>query len=117
MVPAINYLAVLAALIASMVIGAVFYHRAVLGRTWMRLVGHSDDTVQGGSPLAYPIVELGMGRVLEENMGGMFPYFRIEISTMVAAVFLAVGLSTLAAVLPAYQASKLSVTDALRRVA
>ena len=56
MVPAINYLAVLAALIASMVIGAVFYHRAVLGRTWMRLVGHSDDTVQGGSPLAYPIV-------------------------------------------------------------
>ena len=56
MVPAINYLAVLAALIASMVIGAVFYHRAVFGRTWMRLVGHSDDTVQGGSPLAYPIV-------------------------------------------------------------
>ena len=55
MVPAINYLAVLAALIASMVIGAVFYHRAVFGRTWMRLVGHSDDT-QGGSPLAYPIV-------------------------------------------------------------
>jgi putative ABC transport system permease protein len=70
-----------------------------------------------GLALAYPIVELGMGRFLEENMGGMFPYFRIEISTMVAAVFLAVGLSTLAAVLPAYQASKLSVTDALRRVA
>lgn len=70
-----------------------------------------------GLALAYPIVELGMGRFLEENMGGMFPYFRIEISTMVAAVFLAVGLSTLAAILPAYQASKLSVTDALRRVA
>jgi len=70
-----------------------------------------------GLALAYPIVELGMGRFLEENMGGMFPYFRIEISTMIAAVFLAVALSTLAAVLPAYQASKLSVTDALRRVA
>lgn len=56
MAPAINYLAVLAALIASMVIGSVFYHRAVFGRTWMRLVGHSDETVQGGSPLAYPIV-------------------------------------------------------------
>ena len=56
MVPAINYLAVVAALIASMVIGSVFYHRAVFGRTWMRLVEHSDETVQSGSPLAYPIV-------------------------------------------------------------
>jgi putative ABC transport system permease protein len=70
-----------------------------------------------GLALAYPIVQLGLGRFLEENMGGMFPYFRIEISTAVFAVFLSVGLSTLAAVLPAYQASKLSVTDALRRVA
>ena len=62
-------------------------------------------------------IELGMGRFLEENMGSMFPYFRIEPSTMVMAVFLTVGLSTIAAIFPAYQASKLSVTDALRRVA
>jgi hypothetical protein len=55
-VPAINYLAVLAAVVASMVIGFVYYHPGVLGRTWMRLVGHSDESVQGGSPLAYPVV-------------------------------------------------------------
>jgi len=56
MVPAINYLAVLAAVAASMVIGFVFYHPAVLGRVWMRLVGHSDEPVQDGSPLVYPVV-------------------------------------------------------------
>jgi putative ABC transport system permease protein len=36
---------------------------------------------------------------------------------MVVAVLLAVALSTIGAILPAYRASKLSVTDALRRVA
>ena len=54
--PSINYLAVLAALVASMVIGFVYYHPAVLGRVWMRLVGHSDESAQGGSPLVYPVV-------------------------------------------------------------
>jgi Protein of unknown function (DUF1761) len=56
MVPAINYLAVLAALVASMVVGFVFYHPAVFGRRWMKLVGHTDDSVQGGSPWVYPVV-------------------------------------------------------------
>ncbi|MFZ0835558.1 MAG: DUF1761 domain-containing protein [Mycobacterium sp.] len=56
MVPDINYLAVLVAVIVSMVIGLVFYHRAVFGRTWMNLVGHTDETVGGGSPLTYPVV-------------------------------------------------------------
>ncbi len=70
-----------------------------------------------GLAISYPIVELGMGRFLEENMGSMFPYFQIDLSTMVAAMGLAVGLSVIAAILPAWGASKLSVTDALRRVA
>ena len=56
MAPAINYLAVLVAVVASMVIGFVYYHPAVLGRVWMGLVGHSDESVQGGSPLVYPVV-------------------------------------------------------------
>ncbi len=54
--PSINYLAVLAALVASMVIGFVYYHPAVLGRVWMRLVGHTEGSAQGGSPLLYPVV-------------------------------------------------------------
>ncbi|WP_437965658.1 FtsX-like permease family protein [Sorangium sp. So ce260] len=70
-----------------------------------------------GLAVSYPIVELGMGRWLEENMGGMFPYFRIDPLTMVMAVLLSMGLSLAASLLPAYRASKLSVTDALRRVA
>jgi putative ABC transport system permease protein len=70
-----------------------------------------------GLALAYPLVELGMGRFLEENMGGFFPYFRIEKTTMVAAVVLAMGLSLAASLIPAYRASRLSVTDALRRIA
>ncbi len=56
MIPDINYLAVLVAVIVSMVIGLVFYHRSVFGRTLMNLLGHSDDTVQVGSPLTYPVV-------------------------------------------------------------
>ena len=70
-----------------------------------------------GLALAYPVVELGTGRFLEENLGGMFPYFRIEKVTMVAAVLLAMGLSVTASLLPAYRASKLPVTEALRRIA
>jgi putative ABC transport system permease protein len=70
-----------------------------------------------GLGISYPIVELGMGRWLEENMGGFFPYFRIEPSTMVAAVLLSVALALVASLIPAYRASKLSVTNALRRVA
>jgi putative ABC transport system permease protein len=70
-----------------------------------------------GALISYPIVQLGMGRWLEENMGGFFPVFRIQPTTIVVAILLSVGLSVAAALLPAYRASKLSVTDALRRVA
>jgi putative ABC transport system permease protein len=70
-----------------------------------------------GLALAYPLVELGMGRFLEENMGAWFPYFRIEKTMMALAVLLAMALSVTASIIPAYRASKLSVTDALRRIA
>ncbi|MCC6554876.1 MAG: ABC transporter permease [Polyangiaceae bacterium] len=70
-----------------------------------------------GLGLSYPIVELGLGRFLEENMGGFFPYFRIEPGTMVTAVLLAIGLALAAAAIPAYRASRLPVTGALRRIA
>lgn len=54
--PDINHVAVILAVVASMVVGFVFYLPAVFGRRWMQLVGHSEDSVQGGSPLVYPIV-------------------------------------------------------------
>ncbi len=70
-----------------------------------------------GVALAYPIVELGLGRWLEENMAGFFPYFRIEPLTMVWALLISVGLGVVASLVPARQAARLPVTEALRRVA
>jgi putative ABC transport system permease protein len=70
-----------------------------------------------GLALSYPLVELGLGRFLEENMGAWFPYFRIGPETAVLAVGIAVFLAAAAATIPARRASRLAVTDALRRVA
>jgi putative ABC transport system permease protein len=70
-----------------------------------------------GLALAFPIVERGMGRWLEENMGAWFPYFRIPPETYGLAIALAIGLAVVASVIPAYRASRLVVTDALRRLA
>jgi putative ABC transport system permease protein len=70
-----------------------------------------------GVLLSIPVVELGMGRWLEENMGAWFPYFRIAPETYAAALTLALGLALVAAVLPSRKAARLVVTDALRRTA
>ena len=70
----------------------------------------------GGLLLAYPMVERGMGRWLEENMGSFFPYFRVVESTAVAALGLAMALGLAAGILPAYRAARLNLLDALRRV-
>jgi putative ABC transport system permease protein len=69
-----------------------------------------------GVALSYPLVERGLGRWIEENMGGSFPYFRIETHTSVAALLLAVALAVGSAAAPAWRASRMTVTDALRRV-
>jgi putative ABC transport system permease protein len=69
-----------------------------------------------GLALSYPVVERGMGRFLEENMGAFFPFFRIEAKTAIAALVLACLLGFAAAAIPAYRASKLNVIDSLRRV-
>jgi putative ABC transport system permease protein len=70
-----------------------------------------------GLALSVPIVELGMGRFLEENMGAWFPYFRIDTKTYALAIGLSVALAAIASIVPALRAGRLSVTDALRRVA
>ena len=69
-----------------------------------------------GLVLAIPLVEKGMGRWLEENMGAWFPYFRIDIKTYLAAMGFAALLSLVASLIPALRAGRLSVTDSLRRV-
>jgi putative ABC transport system permease protein len=69
-----------------------------------------------GLGLAYPVVNSGLGPWVEENLGGLFPYFRIEAATTVAALIVSLLVGALAAALPARNASKLVVTDALRHV-
>ncbi|HXN31000.1 MAG TPA: FtsX-like permease family protein [Polyangiaceae bacterium] len=70
-----------------------------------------------GLAVAWPFINLGIGRFIEENLGSMFPYFRLEPSNMVLAVAMAALLGTAAAAIPAWRASKLRVIDAVRRVA
>jgi putative ABC transport system permease protein len=69
-----------------------------------------------GLALAYPFINGGIGRFLEENMGGMFPYFRIETPTAIAALVLSLAFAAAASAIPAYRVSRLKVTDALRRI-
>ena len=70
-----------------------------------------------GLLISYPFIEKGLGRFLEENMGAMFPYFRINPATTALAVALAFGLAIVASVIPALQAGRLKTVDALKRVA
>ena len=68
-----------------------------------------------GVLLSYPLVEQGLGRALEENLAGFFPFFRIDPQTIVVSLILACVLGVLAGALPAYAAMKLKVVDSLRR--
>jgi putative ABC transport system permease protein len=70
-----------------------------------------------GLLLSYPLVEKGLGRFLEENMGAFFPFFRIDPKLAALAFGLAVLISVLASIIPARQAAALNVVDSLRRVA
>lgn len=69
-----------------------------------------------GLALGVPLINFGMGRWIEENMGSWFPYFRVDVVSASIALGLAVLLGVIAASLPAWRASRLVVTDALRRV-
>lgn len=70
-----------------------------------------------GLALSVPLVERGLGRWLEENMGAWFPYFRIDTKTYVMGMGLAIVLALAASIIPARNAFRLQVTDALRRLA
>jgi putative ABC transport system permease protein len=70
-----------------------------------------------GLGLAYPFINLGMGRFIEENLGQFFPFFRVTPESAAVALALAIGLAIAAALPPAARAYRLHVIDALRRVA
>jgi putative ABC transport system permease protein len=70
-----------------------------------------------GLCMAYPFINYGMARWVEQNMGAYFPYFRLEGAAIAGAVVVAMVVGLLAGAIPAWQASKLRVVDALRRIA
>jgi putative ABC transport system permease protein len=70
-----------------------------------------------GVAIAWPFINYGVGRFVEENMGNMFPYFRLEPRNVALGLVLSALLGTAAAAIPAFRASRLRVIDAVRRVA
>jgi putative ABC transport system permease protein len=69
-----------------------------------------------GSALAFPLVQLGLGGWLQENMGKFFPEFRISLSTLIAAYAMCVVVGAVASWLPALHIGRLSPSAALRKV-
>jgi putative ABC transport system permease protein len=69
-----------------------------------------------GVALTALLINGALGPALEENMAGMFPYFRAPPGVLVTALGAALLLGAVAAAVPAWRASRLRVTDALRRV-
>jgi putative ABC transport system permease protein len=69
-----------------------------------------------GVGVAYPVVQYGLGRWIEENMNGLFSWFRIDPTVALISLALSVVLGTAAGAVPAWRAAKLTVVDALRRV-
>jgi putative ABC transport system permease protein len=70
-----------------------------------------------GLVFAWPLINFGFGRFVEENMGGFFPYFRLEAGNIGLGLAAAALLGVLASSIPAWRASKLEVVNAVRRVA
>lgn len=70
-----------------------------------------------GLGLSYPVINLGLGRFIEENLGQFFPFFRVTVEIAVLALGLAVALGLFASLPPAIRAYRLRVIEALRRVA
>lgn len=69
-----------------------------------------------GIGISYPFINNVMGRALEENMGAMFPYFKVDPTTAGLSVVIAIVLAVSASLIPSIQAGRVSVIEALRRV-
>jgi putative ABC transport system permease protein len=69
-----------------------------------------------GIGVVFLVINHGLGPVIEETMSGAFPYFRTPTSVFVTALVAAGVLGLVAGAVPAVRASRLKVTDALRRL-
>ncbi len=51
--PHVNYVGVVAATVAAMVLGFVWYHPKVFGTAWMKLIGKKMEDLKAGAQTAY----------------------------------------------------------------
>lgn len=51
----VNYLAVIAAMVSSMVVGTIWYAKPVFGKEWMKLVGLDDKKASNGAGKAIAV--------------------------------------------------------------
>lgn len=88
-------------------------HLAILITGESMLVGALGGACAVG--LALPAIR-GVGKVIDENLGGWFPVFQLEPLTIVAMIGLSVGIGFLAALVPAIGVARLGVASAFRRI-
>jgi len=69
-----------------------------------------------GLALSYPLIERGIGVAIEQNMGTLLPHFKISPQIAAMALIGVIVIGGLVAILPAYQATSLRVSEALRKV-
>jgi putative ABC transport system permease protein len=67
-----------------------------------------------GLGLAHLFINLVLGPAIEENLGSILPHFQVPPELLAVGLTIAAALSIVAAAIPAYRASRLKVTDALR---
>lgn len=99
------------------VLRAIGFHGSTIAKSILfegLLVGALAGVI--GVALGFPIVDMAMGRWLEENMGRFFPYFGVQPRTIAESMTLALALGALAAIIPAYNATSGKIVDSLRRV-
>jgi putative ABC transport system permease protein len=70
-----------------------------------------------GTAVAWPFINLFIGKLIEEHMASFFPYFGLQVAHIALAMGLSALLAAAASAIPAWRASKLQVIDAVRRVA
>jgi len=96
MVPEINWWAVLVATASSMVVGSIWYAKAVFGTRWMKLVGVSDEIMGKSAGVAIGVtivvsfvtaaVLAGSAAIAQNFYGGNF-----IVNSIVTAIFLWAG--------------------------
>ena len=70
-----------------------------------------------GLGLAVPFIALVLGPFVEEHLSMFFQVFRLQGDTVTLTAAACVGMAALAGVVPAWQAARLRVVEALRQVA